>query len=87
MEENLNTNITTILIIEIVSFILGLIFDFIDSPFLAFWLFSTVIINTIAVFFLAKYKTKLYLLAITIALLIIFIPIFYILYMFSKIQC
>jgi hypothetical protein len=87
MKENLNKNILTVLTVEILSFLIGLNLGFIDSSFFIFWLISTLIINTIAVYLLAKYKTKLYLLTIIITLLIIFIPLLGILYAISKIQC
>jgi hypothetical protein len=87
MKENLNKNIITVLILEISTLVIAITFNFIDSPFMILWEIFALTANFLAVFLLFKHKPKFYILTSAIALSIILIPVLFIFYLLSKIQC
>ena len=88
MKENLNKNIVTVLILEILALVISVIFHFIiESPFIIFWGIFTLITNTLAIFLLFKHKPKFHILTSAIALSIVLIPFLFIYYILSKMQC
>ena len=87
MKENLNKNIITVLILEILALVIAVAFHFIDSPFIVFWGIFALVTNTLAMFLLFKHKPKFHILTSAIALSIVLIPFLFIYYILSKMQC
>ena len=87
MKENLSKNIAITLLIEFLSCVMLFGYGLTDSPLFVFWLFATVIINSIAVFLLLRYKTRFYILLALLCLITIATPPLTLLYAISKIKC
>ncbi|WP_300567844.1 hypothetical protein [Flavobacterium sp.] len=87
MKENLNKNIITVLVLEVLAIILSASLNIFDSPFVIFLGIAIFLINVSAVILLIKHKPKFYFLTSIIALSIFLAPILFVAYAFSKIQC
>ncbi len=87
MKENLNKNVITVLIIEILAFILSAILNLIDSPLLVFMTLAVLLINVSAIIILFIHKPKHYLLTSFIALSIFLSPLLFLAYVISNVHC
>jgi hypothetical protein len=76
--ENLNKNLLFVVFIEFIALFIT------KFP---FWTYTVTVVNIIAIVFLIKYKPKNYIYSVIGLSLLFILPMIFVLYMISKIQC